>query len=369
MNARQRFLATMRYEPRDRCPLGEMGFWQETLTRWRGEGMPAGVTPDEYFGFDYSRERVPVSLELVPPFPEEVLESSGGYEVVRRSDGAIVRRLRGCETMPQWLRYPLQSRRDWEQEFLPRLDAASPQRYPADWVDRVARWRRRETPLGIQMGSIFGWLRNWMGLEGIALALYDDPAWVHEMMDSMAGFCCRCGERALRDVDLDYVLLWEDMAGKNGPLISPAAFCEFMMEPYRRLTGFIRDHGVDLIFVDSDGMVDPLIPLWLEGGVNGLYPLERAAGMDAVAVRRTHGRALRLMGNIDKRALAIGGPAVEAELARVAPLIAEGGYVPWCDHYVPPDVPLQHYRSYVERLRGIGSPASGTSASILKPPG
>ena len=221
----------------------------------------------------------------------------------------------------------------------------------------------------MQMGSIFGWLRNWMGLEGIALALYDDPAWVREMMSFMAGFCCRCGERALREVDLDYVLLWEDMAGKNGPLISPAAFREFMLGPCRQLTGFVRDHGVDLIFVDSDGMVDPLIPLWLEGGVNGLYPLERAAGMDAAAVRGRHGPALRLMGGIDKRALALGGRAVEAELVHVAPLIAQGGYVPWCDHWVPPDVPLANYRGYVERVGEIGSLASGTSASILKPPG
>jgi hypothetical protein len=346
-----------------------MGFWDATLARWRSEGMPAGVSPDEYFGFDCVRERVNVSLDLLPAFREEVLETTGAHEVVRRADGAIVRRLSGSETMPQWLRYPLATRSDWEREFLPRLDASAGGRYPADWGARVARWRARETPLGIQMGSIFGWLRNWMGLEGIALALYDDPAWVHEMMTFMADFACACGERALREVDLDYVLLWEDMAGKNGPLISPAAFGEFMLAPYKRLTGFIRDHGVHLIFVDSDGRIDPLVPLWLEGGVNGLYPLERAAGVDPVALRRRHGRALRLMGGIDKRALAAGGAAVDRELAHAAPLLADGGYIPWCDHYVPPDVPLAHYLRYVELVRVIGATASGTSASILNPPG
>jgi hypothetical protein len=346
MNPRERFLATMRYQPRDRTPRGEMGFWAQTLARWRAEGMPADATTDRYFGFDYVRDRVHVSLDLLPAFREQVLESAGGYEVVRQADGAVIRRLAGSETMPQWLSYPLRSRDDWEREFLPRLDAASPARYPDDWTAQVAGWRGRSTPLGIRMGSIFGWLRNWMGLEGIALALYDDPAWVHEMMDFMAAFACGCGERALREADVDYVLLWEDMAGKNGPLISPAAFREFMLEPYKTLTGFIRDHGVDLIFVDSDGWADPLIPLWLEGGVRGFYPLERVAGMDPVAVRRKYGPALRLMGGIDKRALAAGGAVLQAEVARIAPLAAEGGYVPWCDHWVPPDVSLANYLAY-----------------------
>ena len=33
MNDRERFLATMTYRERDRCPWGEMGFWPETLER------------------------------------------------------------------------------------------------------------------------------------------------------------------------------------------------------------------------------------------------------------------------------------------------------------------------------------------------
>jgi uroporphyrinogen decarboxylase len=129
---------------------------------------------------------------------------------------------------------------------------------------------------------------------------------------------------------------------------------DMMVEPYRRLTGFIKDHGVDLIFLDSDGMVDPLIPIWIESGVTGFYPLERAAGMDPVAVRARHGPGLRLMGGIDKRAMALGGAALEAEVARVAPLLREGGYVAWCDHYVPPGVSLANYQHYVRLVREAG---------------
>jgi uroporphyrinogen decarboxylase len=192
-----------------------------------------------------------------------------------------------------------------------------------------------------------------MGLEGISLALYDDPDWVQEMMNELVEFCCATAHRALKDVDLDYILLWEDMAYKTGPLISPQMFHRFMLEPYRRLTDFIRDHDVELIFVDSDGYSEPLIPLWMEGGVNGFYPIERASNMDAGHLRQRFGRALRLMGGIDKRAMIAGPAEIDVELALVAPLMHEGGYIPWCDHHVPPDVPLKHYVHYVERMKEI----------------
>ena len=353
MNSRKRFLATMHYQPRDRVPWGEMGFWPETLEVWYEQGMPEDVHLADYFGFDRLRVKVGVSLDLVPGFKPQTLQETDEYRVVRRSTGVVAKEFKGPHSfrMPQWLSFPLRTRADWENEFLPRLNPGSPTRYPLYWEEKVRTWAQRDYPLTVRGGSIFGWLRNWMGLEAICLAFYDDPEWVQEMMDYLAGFCCATIRRTLEDVELDYVLLWEDMAYKTAPHISPAMFRQFMLEPYKRLTGFIRDHGVDLIFVDSDGYSEPLLPLWIEGGVNGFYPIERAASMDAAHLRERFGRELRLLGGIDKRAMIAGPAEIDAELARVAPLCAEGGFIPWCDHHVPPDVPLKHYQYYVERMK------------------
>ena len=366
MNSRERFLATMYYRDRDRCPWGAMGFWPETLERWHREGWPDDVYLNQFFGFDRLRENVPVNFGFVPSFKETVLEETERYRIVQRPEGIIAREFKGelSYHMPQWLEFPMKTRADWENKIKPRLDPQASLRYPEYWDEKVRMWRQRDYPLSVRMGSIFGWLRNWMGLEAIAVTFYDDPAWLHEMMDYLAEFCCACGERAIRDVDVDYILLWEDMAYKAGPLISPKMFHEFMLEPYKRLTGFIRDHGIDLIFVDSDGDSSSLLPLWMEGGVNGFYPIERAAGMDAVALRQRFGPELRLMGGIDKRAMISGRPAIDAELAHVAPLLEEGGYIPWCDHHVPPDVPLAHYRYYVERMKAASLDPAGFLRSL-----
>ena len=59
MNDRERFLATMNYQPRDRCPWWEMWYWTETLDRWHKEGLPEDVHLQEYLGVD-RRESVGV---------------------------------------------------------------------------------------------------------------------------------------------------------------------------------------------------------------------------------------------------------------------------------------------------------------------
>ena len=58
------------------------------------------------------------------------------------------------------------------------------------------------------------------------------------------------------------------------------------MPAYKLVTGFLRDHGVNIIMVDSDGFNDPLLPLWLEGGITGMYPWEVAAGEDVPQLAR-----------------------------------------------------------------------------------
>jgi uroporphyrinogen decarboxylase len=160
--------------------------------------------------------------------------------------------------------------------------------------------------ISIDGGSFYGFLRDWVGVKKLSLMLYDDPDLVHEMMDYLAGFYIEVLHRALDEVDIDFAMFWEDMCYKTGPLLSPAMFREFMLPHYKRVTSFLVDHGVELSWVDCDGNIEALIPLWIEGGVRGFYPLEVASGMDAGALRAEYGQQIVIWGNVDKRALAQG---------------------------------------------------------------
>jgi uroporphyrinogen decarboxylase len=202
-------------------------------------------------------------------------------------------------------------------------------------------------------GGFFGPLRNLLGVENLCMAFYDDPALIEEMMDADADFLIQMMGQILDHTDVDVLGFWEDMAYKTGPLIGPELFGQFAIPRYKRVIEFCRGRGVEFFCLDSDGDITKLIPLWLEAGINILYPFEVQCGMDVIEVRKKHGRELRMWGGIDKRALARGPEAIDAELARVAPLVEEGGYVPHTDHTLPPDVSFENYCYFMEKLKEI----------------
>jgi len=145
---------------------------------------------------------------------------------------------------------------------------------------------------------------------------------------------------------------WEDMSYKTASLISPQFVREFMLPAYKELVAYLREGGVKIIMVDTDGRVEDLLPIFLEAGMDGTHPCEIAAGSDPVLLRRKYPQCA-LMGGMDKRAIASGRDGVDSELRRIQPLLKEGAYIPLLDHFVPPDVSYQTYLYYVERRREL----------------
>jgi uroporphyrinogen decarboxylase len=197
--------------------------------------------------------------------------------------------------------------------------------------------------------------RQLMGTMNLLTSFYSNPELVREIVNYWSDFLIESNKEAvesLKSEGLDYVGIWEDFAYKHGPHMSPKIFREFILPSYKKLTGFLRRNGVDVIFVDSDGNPSALIPLLLEGGVNGLYPLEVAAGMDARVIREVYGRNMLLIGNLDKRVLLKSTQDIRNEVESKVPFLAQsGGYIPSLDHTVPPNVPYDNYRSYLNILK------------------
>jgi hypothetical protein len=100
------------------------------------------------------------------------------------------------------------------------------------------------------------------------------------------------------------------------------------------------------------GRVTPLIPLWIDAGINGIA-LNRGAecGIGYARLRADFGSSLRLLGGIDWRSVMEGPRSIDAILERdVRPLLEQGGYIPHLDDTIRSYMPFDHFRYYRERL-------------------
>ena len=356
MTPRQRFLNVLNYQAVDRGVYGMwVGWWPETGQRWQAEGFD----PEQGHGFPLD----PCAwyggwFHPNPPFSREVVAEDDTTVTYVNHEGIVMRERKDnpYSSMPQFVRFPVETREDFRRFWVERMQPDLSARVGADYAARLAAMRKREHPLIVvadRWGGFFGGPRNLTGVEDLCLLFHDDPAFVEEMMDTTADFVIAMMDQILEHTDVDVFGFWEDMAYKTAPLIGPDLVRRFMLPRYRRVIDHLRSKGVNWFCLDSDGDVSSLIPVWLDAGINILYPFEVQCGMDVVQVRREYGRDLRLWFGIDKRALAEGPTAIDAELRRVAPLVAEGGYVAGLDHSLPPDVSYPHFRYYMERLSDL----------------
>jgi uroporphyrinogen decarboxylase len=364
MNDRQRFLATMHYQPRDRAPICDFGFWPETIELWHDQGLPDWVTgghatarTNEFFGMDSYSGGPGVGVKLTPTFEEKVLEDRGDHEVVQQADGVRVLRAKFMSSIPVHEGHLLVDRASWNQHYKPRLDPSTPARYPRDWDAAMKIWTdpHRERICSIGGGSLYGWIRDWMGLENVSMVVYDDPAFFEEMVETVTNCVIETIRRPLEaGARFDCCSMWEDMCYNSGPLLSPQHFKQYLVPRYRRITDILHKHGIDVIWLDCDGKIDDLIPMWLDAGVNCMFPIEIGTwGADPVKYRRQYGKELLMMGGFDKHILARSTAEIDAEIHRLAPLVEEGGFIPFCDHRVPPDVPLSNYMHYLRTARKV----------------
>jgi hypothetical protein len=357
MNDRERFLATVLGQPTDRPPYWLFWSpWGVTWERWEREGKPPEIKDHRsIFDPDQPPLSVPINTGPCPRIEYTVLWEDENFRVFYDSWGIQRRDYKGHESMSEFLKFPVKTRRDWEEFKEKYLDPDDPRRLAGNWREQARDWMGRGWPIQLGYypdGGVFGPFRWLMGDEEGLIALLAQPDLAHEIMDHITSIYLTVWEQVVREVRVDVIHHWEDMCYIGGPLISPRMWDEFLGPNYRRIQAFAQVHNIPVISVDTDGQPDRITPNMMRGGMNLLFPMEVAAGCDVNAWQRKY-PGLAMMGGIDKRALAQGKPAIDRELERIRPAIARGRYIPDLDHLVPDDVSWENYCYYAEQLKAI----------------
>ncbi len=344
MNVVERIRNTLAFQPVDRLPMLEWGpWWNETLDRWQGEGLPPN-TPER-------RELLPVA--------------GRGWANRLWAGGGIIDQLGLDSFRVLWLspRHGLtcpvpQTHGGGLVEDEDGYRRLREHLFPEPAFDREqlralgALQRRGETALWAYLEGFFWFPRTLFGIEPHLYAFYDQPELMHRMNADLAEYYQRVVGELCECCVPDVLLFAEDLSYNHGPMLSRENFQTFLTPYYHRLIPFLESRGIRPL-MDSDGDVTAVIPWAKEAGIRGIGPLERIAGTDLVQIRRDHPEFL-LAGGFDKLVMKHGEAAMRAEFERLLPVMRQGGFLPTADHQTPPEVSLDHYRTYLRLFREYG---------------
>jgi hypothetical protein len=354
MNTRERFLNVFHYKAVDRLPDFEFGYWTETLAEWKKQGLPENISNDwdaeRYFGFDY-RIETPTKVWMEPPFEYKVIEDRPDTLIFMDEEGIIAEKPKHGSSIPRYIKYPIESRDDWK-NIKHKFDPDTASRVPRNFDDYICEYRKRDYPVGVFCGSLYGKIRDLMGVEIVSTTLYDDLWLIEDIMETFTNITLSVLQKVLPRIQIDYTSWWEDICFNHGPLIPPKIFKQIAVPRYRKIVDYLSNFGVDIHILDCDGKIDELVPLWLEAGINCMFPLE-AAHTDVLALKQKYGNDLLLLGGVDKVALIHGKETIDKDMRRLEKIISLGGFIPHVDHRVPPDVTMENYRYYIEQKRKI----------------
>lgn len=323
MNHVERFRAVTNFQPVDRLPRWEWAmWWDETIARWHGEGLPRELKFSQVF--DIAQW---FGLDPYQQFWFSTTDST--IEATQHHVAGIV------SNMDDYLR------------LRPKLfpDHSASIASMRAWAERQ---RRGEAVVWATLEGFFWFPRTLMGFEKLMYAFSDQPELLHQINRDLLEFNFRLLDQFLPLCVPTFMTIAEDMSYNHGPMISQRTFESFVAPYYRELVPRLQERGIPL-FVDTDGDVTRLVP-WLEAvGARGVLPLERQARVDGMKLREKFPRFL-FIGHYDKMVMNQGDDAMRAEFERLQPLMQTGGFIPSVDHQTPPGVSLEQYRSFLRLL-------------------
>ncbi|MDD3925094.1 MAG: uroporphyrinogen decarboxylase family protein [bacterium] len=351
MTDRKRFNNQMHYRPVDRCFNMEFGYWIENYSEWSiftENGITSEAEANAFFSFDRI-EAVGGNIWLNPAFPETAIEETETTRILMNGDGLLAEVPKdGHDTIPHYVKATVVTPDDWKRCKEERLRRDDPDRIVDIEALKAQHPSDRDYPLGVHCGSMIGRVRNMLTFEGLAYACYDYPDMVEDMVETACVMAEDFLEQVLPHIDFDYASGWEDICFKNGPIVSVNFFNDVVVPRYKRIDKKLKTAGIDICYTDCDGDVRPILKGFMEGGINCLFPFEVNGCAHPAELLAEYGKELRIMGGVDKIQLGNGKEAIKAYLETLVPLVERGGYIPFCDHRCPPNVPPEDYLYYLD---------------------
>ncbi len=174
------------------------------------------------------------------------------------------------------------------------------QAYRDGWyanMDRFQGYFGDDTVQVVESGVGLTEMYWWCDWEDFSYLTADEPGLVEEWLEARTQAEIRRAHCIADPARIPIALTYDDIAYKNTTLISPRWLRRYWFPRLARLNAAWHEHGCKCLF-HSDGNLYPVLDDLVQAGIDGLNPIENAAGMTVREVRRRHPQ-LFLTGGVD----------------------------------------------------------------------
>lgn len=292
MTKKERVMRTMNFLETDRVPLYDI-IDNDPIREYYGK---SAVTAENAWDFEYAAVRNLLDMTrmlTVPNFNPRHESTEDGFVYYHDKYTSWVEKhpFDDVESLARWAEKDMERKRNWTPD----------QAYVAAYRDYVSKHLRGlgdDTVLVIESDVGFDFARSISGIELFSYLAADEPELVSEWLEVL-NQCEIRRAKAIADPELVPVMLtYTDLAFKSGPIFSLDYYRKEFFPRLKRLNDTYHEAGVKCLF-HSDGNIMPLLDDLVAAGIDGINPLEIAAGMNIRTVREKYGNKLFITGGID----------------------------------------------------------------------
>ena len=363
----ERMKKTLRHQEADRVPISDF-FWGSFLSRWRQElGLAPGTDIYRYYNLDWMQFNPNLDPHIKP------------FEIIHENDEEVVVRTGFEALIRKKLAYPMPDFLSFETDTIEKMESFQ---FDDPWDERRYLHRGDDQINGVGDGfvrnldpfvdrlkpawpdfAIFGgvceaheMLWRIVGSENVMLWIGLYPEEIGTFVERLNAFNLEIVKAQIKAAGglLDGMVVWGDVAYKNGMLFSPAYWRKYFKPGVKALVEECHAHGLPVIY-HGCGNASSIYEDFIEIGINAYNPLEAKAGLDVVELRRRFGHRMGFCGNMDVMVWAKGDHD-ELKRAVLTKLNAAkgGGFIFQSDHSVPSSVSGESYDYVVKLVREYG---------------
>ena len=157
--------------------------------------------------------------------------------------------------------------------------------------------RKEEFVTHLCAPGIFEQLHNLQEIQNCLINFYEEPEATQELIDCLVEWELEYAEVACRYLKPDSILHHDDWGSQISTFLSPDMFEEFLLPGYKKVYGYYKSHGVEVIVHHSDSYAETLVPFMIEMGIDIWQGVMTTNNIPAFLEK--YGGQISLMGGID----------------------------------------------------------------------